>query len=266
MGTSEFVDLIKPGGDRLKHYDRRRSPTDQPDNDAIHNADPARAVPEAFIDAMIVREEVFVKEQNGKLENEVDEDDARSFHWVAYASIPAKAATTNGDSSVGVERRSSSSTKIPIGTIRLVPPPHPPLPGHDKRSPQINGEETQEAYIKLAKLAVIKEFRKAGISKLLIETALSYARNHPYEVGPQLDPASMEALKKGLGMSFKGLVLVHSPLRAQKLWRKYGFELDKSLGTWDEGGIESVAMWRRLDVSNGRRQSKIWLASNPLSP
>lgn len=279
--NSDFVDMVKPMGERLKHYDPKRSPLHQPDNDAVYHTDPARAVPHAFIDAMHVREQVYVHEQNIPLENELDDDDPRSFHWVAYASVPAKATNRenngsnnddNNHNNNNNERKASNSTKIPIGTIRLVPPPHGPRPDHAADSPQSNaaaagGSDAKEAYVKLGRLAVIKEFRKAGISKLLIETALSFARNHPYEVGPQLDPASMEALKKGLGISFKGLVLVHSQAApgVQKVWRKYGFELDESMGTWDEEGIEHVAMWKRLDVTDGRRKSKIWLASNPMT-
>lgn len=265
MGQSEFVDLIKPLHDRLRHYDPTKSPTAQSDNDAVYDTDPARAVPQSFLDAMIVRERVYVQEQNIPLENELDEDDARSFHWVVYASMPLKAATNSngaagGGGGGGAERKGSGSTKMPIGTIRLVPPPHAPHPlgthGSDEAK---EGHEPSEPYVKLGRLAVIPEFRKAGISKLLIETALSYAKAHPYEVGPLLDPASMEALKKGVAISWKGLVLVHAQVGVQKVWRKYGFETDESMGTWDEEGIDHVAMWRRVSVDQGRRTSKIWL-------
>lgn len=258
MGTSEFVDLIKPLGERLSLYDRTALPTEQPKNDA---ADPAKGVPQGFIDAMQVREEVYVREQKIPLENELDEDDARSFHWVVYASIPAKATSNgngngNGDGKNGT-RRTSNSTKIPIGTIRLVPPPHPP---HDSAEPNGHGHSSEtaggEAYIKLGRLAVIKEFRKAGISKLLIETALAFAREHPYEVGPQMDLS--EALHKGVAINFKGLVLVHSQLGVQKVWKRYGFEKDEKLGEWVEEGIGHVGMWKRVDVSSGRRNSKLW--------
>lgn len=266
--NSDFVDCVTPAtlGERLKHYDPKRSPLDQPENDAVYDTDPTRAVPQPFLDAMDVREQVYVKEQHIPLEHELDDDDARSFHWVAYASVPTK-ATTHGEGSAGSGRKSSTSTKIPIGTIRLVPPPHAPHPHHAADSPQQSHGpgEPKEAYVKLGRLAVLPEFRKAGVSRLLVETALHFAKNHPYDVGPQLDPASMEALKKGSGISFKGLVLVHAQAAAgvQKVWRKYGFELDESLGSWDEEGIAHVAMWKRLDVTDGRRKSKIWLASNP---
>ncbi|EME47850.1 hypothetical protein DOTSEDRAFT_69693 [Dothistroma septosporum NZE10] len=257
MSKSEFVDLIRPIGERMSHYDPAKPPTDQPRNDAT---DPARAVPQGFIDTMIVREEVYVKEQKVPLENELDEDDARSFHWVAYASIPAK-AVTNGNGN-GERRLSGASTKIPIGTIRLVPPPHAAHPGHEPTTQQTNSNGEKEAYIKLGRLCVIKEFRKAGISKLLIETALAYAREHPYEVGPHLDPASMEALKKGLALNFKGLIVIHAQPGVAKVWKRYGFEVDEGMGKWEEENIPHIGMWKRVDVTDGRRKSKIWLASN----
>lgn len=272
MGTSEFIDLIKPLGERLALYDPTRLPTDQPKNDAAH---PAKGVPQGFIDAMQVREEVYVREQNIPLENEFDEDDARSFHWVVYASIPAKAVPSSNGSSTSsssnnnnnANRRSSASTKIPIGTIRLVPPPHPPhnsissssSPHSTNNNNNINnnhGDQAAETCIKLGRLAVLKEFRKAGISKLLIESALAFAREHPYEVGPQMDLS--EALHKGIAMNFKGLVLVHSQVGVQKVWKRYGFEVDEGMGRWDEEGIEHVGMWKRVDVSSGRRNSKLW--------
>lgn len=252
--NSEFVDFIVPLGDRMKLYDATKPPTDQVDND---NADPTKALPQGFIDAMIVREEVYVKEQNIPLENELDEDDRRSFHWVAYASVPAK-ATQQHDEKLGQTRRVSNSTKIPIGTIRLTPPPHPPHP-NGKYGTDVHN--AKECYVKLGRLAVVKEFRKAGISSLLVNTALAFARNHPYDLMPQHDAMQImrQEVDRGMEMDFKGLVLIHAQTGLQKWWRKYGFETDESMGNWDEEGIDHVGMWKRLDVSSGRRKSKPFL-------
>lgn len=268
---SEFVDFIVPLHDRLKLYDRTKSSTEQAKNDAT---DPAKAIPRGFLDAMSVREEVFVKEQKVPLENELDEDDERSFHWVAYASIPSKVASPeiralNGEADNKRRVSSSTSTKIPIGTIRLVPPPHPPHPtpgSHHKidaleeGKPKDTLHDGNEAYIKLGRLAVIREFRKAGISKLLIETALNFAKEHSAEIMPHFDPTLFEALRqesdRGAGMDWKGLVLVHAQTGVQKVWKKYGFETDESMGVWDEEGIDHVGMWRRLDLTAARRRSK----------
>ena len=148
---SEFVDFIVPLRERLRLYDRSRPSTDQPQNKA---ADPTRAIPQGFLDAMTVREQVFVEEQGVPQENELDEDDERSFHWVAYASIPAKQSSPDGASQNGAngyhgtnghahtDRRISTSTKIPIGTIRLVPPPHPPhpTPGTHHKADALSGD------------------------------------------------------------------------------------------------------------------------------
>jgi predicted GNAT family N-acyltransferase len=282
LTRSEFVDCIHPVYNKIKLYDRTRLPTDQPQNDAT---DPAKALPQGFIDAMVVREEVYVKGQNVPLENELDDDDARSFHWVVYASIPVKQASPEAQQSNGrveAARRTSNSTKIPIGTIRLVPPPHARHPTPDPTSTADGADETarkdssvahdkREAYIKLGRLAVIPEFRKAGISKLLIETALSFARANPYEIIPPLDPARLESLRqesdRGIGTDWKGLAMVHSQDHpgVRKVWQKYGFEVDNSLGRWDEEGIPHVAMFKRLDIDSGRRKSRPWGLTSPLA-
>ena len=41
-------------------------------------------VPVIFLDAIAVRVPVFVDEQQCSAEKEIDEDDPRSWHWVAY--------------------------------------------------------------------------------------------------------------------------------------------------------------------------------------
>lgn len=72
--NSDFVDFILPLRERLTLYDKTSPPSHQPKNDAT---DPAKSIPQGFIDAMMVREEVFVKEQGIALENELDFDDRR---------------------------------------------------------------------------------------------------------------------------------------------------------------------------------------------
>ena len=245
----------------MRLYDPTKPPSQQSKNDAT---DVTKAIPQGFIDAMTVREEVFVKEQGVPLESEFDEDDPLSFHWVAYASIPVKQTSPElkpQDEKMDGTRRASTSTKIPIGTIRLVPPPHSSHPNGKNETAM---HKSNESYVKLGRLAVIKEFRKAGISKLLIETALDWVRKHPYDTLPHLDP--MEAMKSdafGIGMEFRGLVLVHAQTGVQKVWKKYGFETDESMGIWDEEGIDHVGMWKKLDIVDGRRKSKVRLLSSP---
>lgn len=243
--SGEFITRIHPIGDRMtKLYDPSQPPTNQPQNDA---ADIAKAVPQDFIDAMIVREAVFVKEQGVPLQNELDEDDPRSFHWVAYASVPAKHASP--DSATDSEnRRKSTSTKVPVATIRLVPPPHPP---HHQNPTWLHKQET---YVKLGRLAVLPEYRGQGISGMLILDALKFIKEHPNDVLAYMTPSGKERLDaEGKGSDFNGLVLVHAQVGVQKVWRKFGFVTDDSMGTWDEEGIEHVGMWKTIDVTAARK-------------
>lgn len=264
--NSDFIDFIIPLRERMKFYDKTRPPIDQPKND---HADPARAIPQGFIDAMTVRELVYVKEQGVPLENEFDDEDPLAFHWVAYASIPGKARSNPNspdikakDARMDVGRRVSTSTKVPIGTIRMVPMPYPQPHPNGKYETAVH--KSNEAYVKLGRLAVIKEFRKAGISNLLIDTALAFVRQHPYNTFAHYDGTDTQLPSMGQSsVDFRGLVLVHSQIGAQKVWRKYGFETDDSMGKWDEEGIEHVGMWKRLDVEQAKKKDMIRLPGGP---
>lgn len=63
------------GPSDLDGYDRKRPSSEQ-----------LESIPKTFIDAMEVREEVFVKEQKVPLDNEFDSDDYRACHW--YVTHP----------------------------------------------------------------------------------------------------------------------------------------------------------------------------------
>lgn len=163
INMSDFINQVLPPGSKIAQYDRSKQSSQQPSD-----------VPHAFIEAMSVREEVFVKEQKVPLENELDDDDQRSFHWIAYASVgapkspepkPVDAPIT--EDITDAERRKSTGSKLAIGTIRIVPWPHPE-PGlhHDiETGDNTKGRETskmydgKEAYVKLGRLAVLKQFR-----------------------------------------------------------------------------------------------------------
>ncbi|KAI1173199.1 acetyltransferase [Nemania sp. FL0916] len=92
-------------------------------------------MPVTFKDAMSVREAVFVGEQNCPLEVEYDVDDARSCHWVMYASVKTTTVPEERDpeTNVIIQPRQSETKSLPIGTIRIVPFPHPPHPPEGAR-------------------------------------------------------------------------------------------------------------------------------------
>ena len=238
----------------------------------------------AFQDAMTVREEVFVTEQGVPLENELDGDDYRSFHWVVYASV-ASACTPphrqHHHHHPGSGGGGSSTTRIPVGTIRLVPPPHAP---HTQATPTSHhhpdspppGTSEEGNYIKLGRLATIPAFRGLGIGKLLVETALNWAAEHPEEVmgyiksnkrlsvsgvsiTEQMRKASvvkgdisttanaarvgdLGALMFANARGWEGKVLVHAQKQVRGMWERFGFVYDPSMGEWDEEGIMHVSI------------------------
>jgi hypothetical protein len=79
MSATPFISFLGPTN--LDGYDRKRPPSEQPGN-----------IPKTFLDAMEVREQVFVKEQGVPLDNEFDADDARACHWVRCSSPIALAS------------------------------------------------------------------------------------------------------------------------------------------------------------------------------
>ncbi|KAI1418073.1 hypothetical protein F5Y13DRAFT_150495 [Hypoxylon sp. FL1857] len=116
MGTP-FITLLLPS--QLDGYDKTKP----------HDQQPAH-IPKVFCDAMEVREVVFVKEQGVPLECEYDADDARSCHWVMYASVNQTTEPEERDPHTGevTKPRKSETRSMPIGTLRIVPFPHPPHP------------------------------------------------------------------------------------------------------------------------------------------
>ena len=71
MSATPFISFQGPSN--LDGYDRKIPAREQPEN-----------VPRTFLDAMEVREKVFVDEQHVPAENEFDSDDARACHWVSH--------------------------------------------------------------------------------------------------------------------------------------------------------------------------------------
>ena len=281
---------------------------------------------------MSVRESVFVDEQNVPIENEYDDDDRRSHHWVTYASVsvsrPRQASTAElqplEKQSKEEERRRSQPTsqKLPVGTVRIVPPPHAPHPApsshhkidnaeavsadkpaqttapatsvvqgtHQGRQiPGVGHIDPEEPFVKLGRLAVLQPYRKLGMGRMLLESALQWAGEHPNETVPRAasaaererskehyrqnsdpnveSPAALRPAANGtnepdewdLGGElvqdfgpWKGLVLIHAQQHLERVYNKWGFVRDETLGVWDEEGIDHIGMWRRVKVNEQR--------------
>ena len=102
----------------------------------------AAAAPRGFVDAMAVREEVFVKGCGVPAEYEMDEDDGRAVAWVGYVAEGeeggkggqgkgkeedgrGRGCDDDDDYDDDGENGSEATTKWKaVSTIRLVPPPH----------------------------------------------------------------------------------------------------------------------------------------------
>lgn len=191
---------------------------------------PNNSNPPIFNDAMTVRVRVFVDEQNFPAEVEMDDEEARSWHWVLYASEPGKA-------------------KIPVATIRVVPNPHPAheLLTHPDTAPASlpKYDWTHEPYIRLTRVAVLSEYRGKGLGRVLCETALAWAREHAKEINEAA--AELAAENEVVDVKqWEGLVIVHAQTAVEEMYRRVGFETDPSLGKWDEEGVPHVGMVSRI--------------------
>ncbi|KAL9111677.1 MAG: hypothetical protein Q9227_003951 [Pyrenula ochraceoflavens] len=105
-----------------------------------------------FSDAMLVREEVFCVEQGCSFENELDEDDPKSWQWVFYQD------------------------EAPVSVVRLTPPPHPPHPNGHR-------DKQEEPYVKVSRIAVMSAVRGQGFGRRAPEEALAWAASHAEEIG-----------------------------------------------------------------------------------
>lgn len=203
----------------------------------------SNTIPQTLKDSLTIREQVFVHEQqNIPLQHHIDTFDAISCHWVL-----------NADS-------------IPIGTIRLVPPPHHPhpksgerfeAPGEDVLAPDskvlfnvplpesVQDRKTDlhvsvESYIKLGRLCLIKEFRGKRLANLMIQGAFEWVKRKENRgiVGGESEG----------GQEWRGLVCVHALEEAVKTWKRNGFVVDEGMGGWSEAGLPHVGMFCRLQL------------------
>lgn len=207
---------LPPPGDAISLYNATQLPTLQT----------STAIPQIFLDAMTIRETVFCQEQHCELANELDLDDPRSHHWVLYSSAKSSTATP-------------APRMIPIGVIRLVPPPH--APHHGTAAVASDGDDGElqvggEPFIKFGRLAVLPAYRKGGFAGRLLVAAMEFAR----------DQAGL--FKDESGKEWRGRVLVHAQARLERYYAKFGFKKDVGMGVFDEEGIDHIGMWKTLEL------------------
>jgi predicted GNAT family N-acyltransferase len=271
-GDNQFLSFLPPQGSRLANYDRSLSPSEQPPG-----------IPNIFIDAMYVREHVFVAEQGVPFDREFDADDPTCWTWVAYASVSRRSSNSgnaglvslanstpgpnqgHGPSEMPTEGRreseTSTATRVPAGTIRLLPPVDPTRPPQTPTAQTApHPTEYKEPYILLGRLAVNADYRRLGLGRLLVGAALTWAKNSARAVFTSgLTPAEIE-IRRIAGEhevtrgEWKGLVVVHAQSgEAERFWSRAGFVKDEGMGEWFEEGIFHVGMLRKLELGNPLR-------------
>lgn len=206
---------------------------------------------------MAVREEVFVKEQGVPAENEVDEDEEKSWHWVVFADPRVEGQGREEDED-GRARR-----LMPVGTVRLVPPPHHHHHHQEQYAdtsgipPSAGNKQEREPYVKLTRLAIRGSYRRRGLAARLTRECLDWAAAHASEIDraaqstlSQISDNSNDRVKY---QKWQGLVRIHAQVGAVPWYEGQGFELDKNehgkvKDGWDEEGIPHLGMWKRVKL------------------
>lgn len=276
MGTP-FISFLEPS--KLEGYRVGARDDQQPSH-----------IPRPFLDAMEIRNDVYVQEQGVPLQNEFDSDDPRCCHWVAYASVhKTEEQEVRDEAGNVVQPRKSSTRTTPIGTLRLVPFPHEPHPksgGHywngvlqdpddqDKAAAEAEADpesrrsykadrattfhDGKESYVKLGRLAVQKSFRGNRIAGLLVTTVLDWLKENPAYFDPSITEIGLEqmgASNESEIPSWGGLVCVHAQEQVKSTWERWGFKVDEGMGRWWEEGLPHVGMFQRLEI--GTKQVRI---------
>ena len=235
--STPFMELLPPPGPSVF-----QAPLSPPFNPSSFTT-----VPPIFLSALSVRFPVFVSEQKCSAEDEIDKDDPISWHWVVYVSVGSK----TGHNEDG---------KVAAGTIRLVPVT--PLAGHSQAEQVARERQTgralgpklgttkmwdgKEVFVKLARMATLKEYRRLGLGRLLVNTATDWLEQNPQKVAGETGIEDAVAREKGVTGGWHGLVLVHAQKQIERFWESCGFVKDEGMGEWWEDGMEHVAMWKRL--------------------
>ena len=221
------------------------------------------SIPRLLADALSIRQTVFVEEQNVPAENELDSDDPRSWHWVAYASASENGSAISDEEGSDDQRRPSTGENMPIATIRLIPPPHKShydgyngeREGHEHLGDEKAGSSNsiwdgREPYVKLGRLATLKDYRKIGFGRLLAKTVIEWAAQNASEVSEPTERAvAREQDGDERSERWKGLILVHAQKDiTERFWSTIGFVRDEGMGEWWEDGILHVGMWRRIHL------------------
>ena len=179
---------------------------------------------------------MFCEEQGCSVENEIDADDARSWHFVAYTEVGK-----------------------PLAVLRVVPPPFEHhdhnkqkqqrqldpkynLPLEPQHSPK---ESLASPYVKLGRFATLAPYRGKRIGQALVAYTFAFLQAHASDVLPAGSPGGLDVWTGTMNMN----ILIHAQEGVIGMWGKLGFEVDEEMGRWVEERIVHVGMWKSLTLS-----------------
>ncbi|KAL7422272.1 hypothetical protein Q5752_002918 [Cryptotrichosporon argae] len=172
-----------------------------------------------------IRTEVFSVEQGFPLDTEMDEHDPDAVHFLLTVSAAAPAPTSTALLSPskiaslvsGSAATSSSTTAVPVGTIRWVP-----------------------ALGKLTRLAVLKEYRHFGFGRVLVERMETW-------VAENAARDDMRAVVKEAEGRRIVKVKIHSQIPVVAFYARLGYVAEGP--EFDEEGEPHQKMTKELAVS-----------------
>lgn len=108
--------------------------------------------------------------------------------------------------------------------------------------------DQREPYIKIGRLATVKEFRGLGVAGSLVRESIVWAGEHKDEISEagRVEGDGREVEEGGEGREWKGLVLIHAQSQLEGWYKSLGFESDEGLGVFTQEGIKHFGMWARV--------------------
>lgn len=172
--------------------------------------------------------------------------------YTGTTSTPGPAASPTTPSPAAAADNAHPPT--PAATIRLVPihglhgaATHWPVRsgwGHPNYAASSIWDGV-EGYVKIGRLATVREARGQGWGRVLVEEVVSWAREN---VGVVRLAVEKQGEREGEEGWWKGLIGCHAQSHLEGWYSKLGFVRDKGMGEWEEDGIPHVGMWRRVEV------------------
>jgi predicted GNAT family N-acyltransferase len=111
----------------------------------------------------------------------------------------------------------------------------------------------RECYVKLGRLAVVRDARGRHYGRMLVDAALAWMCKHPGYFNPSVANWGLEALGYTIP-EWRGLVCVHAQVQVVPMWESMGFKVDEKMGKWYEEGIPHVGMWKRCVIPEVERR------------